>query len=317
MSSLRSSSKLAPFVVLLAAGLFSSAAAQDEKLKIPDPKPVSVTTRDGVVIMCKYYPGGVFRKGADGELEERDGKEVMPLILVHSMEEQGSVYYDLAERLQALGHAVIVPDLRGHGESTVTRAGIKLDASKMKPRDFASVVLDIDAVKKFLLAENNEKKVNIELLTIVASEMGASAAIQWSIKDWSLKQLVGYKQGRDVKSLILLSPRMNYSGLTIRDLIKHPLIREKMLMMVAYGGQNSSVRKDVNLLEKQIERYRQADPASLRLMPFNTTLQGTKLLDPRSPVPEQIIKFIDEQVFAKASQFPWTDRTGPLEDADQ
>lgn len=304
---------LAFFLLGMAFGLFglhSAAEAQGEKLKIMDPKSVTVTTRDGVILRCKYYPGGVFSK--DGELEEREGKEVMPLILVHAHKEKGSVYDELAQTLQALGHAVIVPDIRGHGQSTATRFNRELDGEKMKPRDFVGVVHDIDAIKKFLLKENNEKKLNIELLTVVASEMSGSAATMWAIKDWSLPQLVGYKQGRDIKALVLLSPRLNYSGLSIRDATKHEIIRV-MPLFVAYGGQTASVKKDVDLLSKQLEKYHMGDPTSLRMIKVNTTLQGTALIGPRSPVPEQIIKFIDEQVFSKAAQFPWTDRSGPLE----
>jgi len=300
-------------VAIGVAGFPAKGRAQDEKLKIPSPKPVALTTRDGVILMCKYYPGGVLRK--DGELEERDGREVMPVILVHGHNEKGSVYDELAKSLQELGHAVVVPDIRGHGASTATRLNVRLNGEKMKPRDFALVAIDIDAIKKFLLKENNEKRVNIELLSVVASEMSASAAVFWAIKDWSLPQLVGYKQGRDVKALMLLSPRLNYSGLSIRDAIKHPIIRE-MPLLVAYGGQTAAHKKDANLLSKQLEKYHQGNPNSLKMIKVNTTLQGTQLIDPRSPVPAQLTKFIEEQIFSKASQFPWTDRRGPLESND-
>ncbi len=290
-------------------------SAQDEKLKIKKANPVTVTTRDGVILRCKYYPGGVVKDSESGELEEREGKEVMPLILIHAHLEKGSVYDSLAKSLQEKGHAVIVPDLRGHGESTATRFNRRLDAEKMKPSDFPTVVNDIAAIKKFLLKENNDEKLNIELLTVVASEMGASAAVVWAIEDWSLPQLVGYKQGRDVKALALLSPRLNYNGLSIRNAVKNDLVRS-MPLFIAYGGQTAKVKKDADLVEKQLERYHQADPTSLRMIKVNTTLQGTKLIDARSPVPAQLFKFLDQQIYSKASQFPWTNRKGPLEDSE-
>ncbi|HIF34971.1 MAG: alpha/beta fold hydrolase [Pirellulaceae bacterium] len=316
--------KFLPTFILILTALFatSSARSQDEekKLKIAVPKPISLTTRDSVILRCKYYPGGVIRVGSEEsiEFEEIKGKDVMPLILLHGHEEQGSVYDEFAKRLQSMGHAVIVPDLRGHGGSKTTTFNIQLDASKMKARDFASLVNDIDAVKKFLLKENNESKLNIELLTVVGAEMGASAAILWARKDWSLPQLVGFKQGRDVKALILLSPQMNFNGLGIKDAILHPIVRV-MPMFITYGNKGSKGReakKSVDQMTRQLERYHKADPTSLRVISSITSLQGTALLLPRGPVPDQTIKFIEKQILSKSSLHPWTDRSGPLEDKD-
>jgi hypothetical protein len=284
-------------------------------LKIAPSKTVTVTTRDGVVIRCRYYAGGVVKSGVEDEFEKRDGKEVMPLVLIHGYEEQGSVYDELAKLLQADGHAVIVPDLRGHGQSTRTLNNILLDAEKMKARDFGGLLFDLSAVKKFLLAENNEEKLNIELLTVIGAEMGAAAAVNWTVKDWSLPQLIGFKQGRDVKALVLLSPEIDSKGLGFRDLLKNRLIQQ-MPMFVAYGTKDSDARKDVELMTKQIERNHKGDPTSYQVMKLNTSVQGTKLIAKGSPVPAEIKKFVSSQIFSKASGFPWTDRKSPLASDD-
>jgi pimeloyl-ACP methyl ester carboxylesterase len=301
--------------------LFTTTGARsqetEKELKIPDAKAIALTTRDGVILRCKYYPGGVVRTGeGDGvEFEERKGKEVMPLILLHGHEEQGSVYDAFAKRLQSMGHAVMVPDLRGHGGSKATRFNVQLDASKMKARDFASLVHDVDAVKKFLLKENNQSRLNIELLAVVGAEMGASTAVLWARKDWSLPQLIGFKQGRDVKALILLSPQLNFKGLAIKDVILHPIIRS-MPMFITYGGKGREAKKNVDQMTRQLERFHKADPASLKVVRNDTSLQGTGLLIPRGPVPGQVIKFIDQQILSKSGLHPWTNRSGPLEDKE-
>ena len=77
------------------------------------------------------------------------------------------------------------------------------------------MVNDIEACKRFLLRENNEGELNIELLTVVAAgEMGAVIGLNWVAMDWSWPILPGRKQGQDVKALVLLSPGQSFKGVT-------------------------------------------------------------------------------------------------------
>ena len=62
-------------------------------------------TSDGLELTLTYYRG-------------TKGKQTIPVVLLHGWKQSRNDYKDLAPALQAQGYAVIVPDLRGHGEST-------------------------------------------------------------------------------------------------------------------------------------------------------------------------------------------------------
>ena len=96
---------------------------------------------------------------------------------------------------EKLGCAVIVPDLRGHGESTKIRIG-QADRTRPTARSCgrlhiaAMVTQDLRAVKDFLWKKNNEKKLNIDKLVVIGVEEGAALALSYAAYD-----AVGYEQG--------------------------------------------------------------------------------------------------------------------------
>jgi len=148
----------------------------------------------------------------------------------------------MATYLQSQGHAVIVPDLRGHGESTVvTGMSEALDHTKFKKKQVLSTVGDIDQCKRFLMKKNNEGELNIDLLNVVAVGDSCHLAIAWSINDWSWPSVGSMKQGQDVKSLILFSPTSKFSGSVLKKLAKSPLVSGKqsqaLPMLVMWGSQ--------------------------------------------------------------------------------
>ena len=117
---------------------------------------------------------------------------------------------------EKLGCAVIVPDLRGHGESTLDQGGQtraeKIEGKKLKPADIAAMVTqDLRAVKDFLWKKNNEKALNIDKLVVIGVEEGAALALSYAADD-----AVGYEQGKAkvgplklgkfVKAVVLISP---------------------------------------------------------------------------------------------------------------
>ena len=97
-------------------------------------------TGDGLELTLTYYAG-------------TKGKQTIPVVLLHMWKQSRNDYKDLAPALQALGYAVIVPDLRGHGESTHVKGARRdetLKAAKMPPQQFRLMVTeDMTAVKKF------------------------------------------------------------------------------------------------------------------------------------------------------------------------
>jgi pimeloyl-ACP methyl ester carboxylesterase len=226
------------------------------------------------------------------------------------------VYDNFATALQSVGHAVLVPDLRGHGGSVATVMNLRLDHTVMKGAAFANMYRDVDAAKKFLFAENNEGRLNIELLTVLGADLSAVVATNWAGRDWSWPQLPAYKQGRDVKCLILLSPTLNFNG--YRAALKHPIFRTPLpLIMMAVGTRDSEALEQAEGIYKILERSRAGAPNTIKLVKADTELQGADLLTFRNlRVDHQAALFIFENIAKNVASFPWRERRSPLDVGD-
>jgi pimeloyl-ACP methyl ester carboxylesterase len=291
-----------------ALGCFAaSAQAQERKIEDLGIETVSLDTKDGVNIKCRWYPGN-------------KGKDTVPIIMLHGYQGSGVVYDGLATALCLQGHAVAVPDLRGHGGS-LTRLGSAdpIELARMRPTDFAAMMLDVEAVKKFLMEKNNKGELNIEMLTVVGAEMGGALALRWAMQDWKWPQLQALKQGQDVKALVLLSPERSFKGINATDALSFPVIRDQMSIMLAVGGKDPSAVRDAKRIYSGWERNRPEptqEEAALKKNLFwievDTNLQGTQLLDPRLGLWQQINGFLKLRLEDKKEQFAWRDRTSPL-----
>jgi pimeloyl-ACP methyl ester carboxylesterase len=302
---------------VLAAALVSPAYGQAaKKEKLPEPEDLTLETKDGVSLRCTYYPGTA-------------KKASIPVILLHGWEGKRSEYDGLALALQNLGHTIIVPDLRGHGQSTVVRLANgdteTIDLEKFRQKELEAMVLDVERCKKFLLEKNNEGECNIESLCVVGAELGAIVAMHWAAYDWNKARLPAYKLGQDVKALVLLTPLASFKGLTTREALANPVIRSKLSIMLVAGNQDSKGLAEAKRMHKSFESARpkvdndpdeQKKKLDLFLAEAETSLTGTKLLGNgvrvgRGSVPSYIANFINLRLVAKQEELAWTDRTGP------
>ncbi len=284
-----------------------AARAQEEGEEGPVVEELSLVTRDKVVLKADYYPGA-------------NNKQTVPVIMLHMYGGSRQDYASLAARLQAEGHAVIVPDLRGHGDSTQREGATeKLDYTSFKAADFiamASVGGDVEAIKSFLLERHNEGLLNIDALCVVGAEMGATVALAWSELDWSWPVLATGKQGQDVKGLVLLSPVYNFKGLKITRAIEDPNIRSKLSVYIVVGKADTKARRDAERLYKALERYhpkpeKPEDRDLVLNLDMDTNLQGTKLLEePTLKLEDRIANFIRKRLSER--NFPWKERKRPL-----
>jgi pimeloyl-ACP methyl ester carboxylesterase len=231
----------------------------------------------------------------------------------------------LAERLQRAGHAVIVPDLRGHGRTT--RRGLAgrpvemLDRDAFRAEDFRDMQFDIEAAKSHLLQENNAGELNIDLLCLVGFDLGAVVGLNWVRYDWSVPPLPTLKQGQDVKAFVLVSPEQSFRGLPLQPALEDRVVRGELSAMVIFGQQQSNAatagRRIFNTL-KRSHREIPTDPGErqrlqdLFLVELDTSLQGTKVLTSTAlKVPERIEEFIQWRLVDRADQYPWQDRSLP------
>lgn len=252
-----------------------------------------------------------------------DKKEAVTVILLHGYKGSRADFAPLVDLLREKGRAVLVPDLRGHGDSrrAVRRTGgglanITLDAEKFGAADFGRIVqYDMETWKRFLLEKNDAEELNIEKLCVVGAEMGAAVALDWARLDWSWPQYPGLKQGQDVKALVLLSPSMSFRGLDLRRALAHPQIRNVLSIMVIVGKDDSGSMADADRIYKMLERSRtyltEETPPQMRTLflgALPTSLQGTKLLGvPELKVPGAVEWFIDLRLANE--NLPWQKRS--------
>jgi len=299
--------------VLLCGGTSFAKEEKDKKLY----EDTYMMTKDGLKLRCRFYPG-------------EQTKETVPVMIVHRFGGQGSAFYELAQALQEPengGCAIIVPDLRGHGESTMWNPPggepIELRHEKMRRGDTRRIVnYDLEAVKKFLIEKNNLGELNIDMLCVIAVDTGTVFAMNWIVKDWSYQQLVGYRQGKDAKAFVLISPKQVYKGINVQQAITHPVVRSHLSALFLCGDRDSAgagvTRRMYNALkrhhpQKWKSRDEQRRKQDLFLLRLDTSLQGEALVNQASlKVPSQIASFIDLRLVSHKEQYPWSKRENPF-----
>ncbi len=310
---------LVAFTFVLAA---SAAFAQAPKTKPrakdapPEPEEVKLTTNDGWAIHATYF--------APKTMQDRTKKEAVPFILLHGWEGQRGDMDPLARFLQAQGNAVIAPDLRGHGQSNVRPGSEKTidDPNDLKRVEIEAMARDIEACKKFLRQKNNDGELNLELLCVVGSEFSCILAMQWSAADWSYPILPSYKNGQDVKALVLLSPLQSFKGITMQKTLQYPAIKNKLSLLIVAGTDDPRSFSDAKKLNTSMEAFRpdlkkeetEAKDRSVVFLQPETNLSGAKLLNPGLKLMPVIAAFVKFRIIDRASDFPaWQERISPRE----
>lgn len=312
---------LTAILLLFTAGMTKLASAQPARSKAPPPVDVTLTTKDGVQLQATYYPSSA-------------GKQAVPVVMLHDFNETRAVFDPLARTLQnppppaspaapqIASRAVLAIDLRGHGGSksaqTASGSTVELQSNRFQPGDFRAMVdFDMEAVRSFLVEQNDAGKLNLNSLGLVGSGMGANVAMLWAEKDWSAPPLPVRKQGQDVKALVLLSPRWNFNGLLLRDPLRFPPIQRQLSILLAYGAEDKEVSKDCQDVIKILSRHHPEPPADRveQLKDFfvyapETNLQGTKLLTSDAfGIGPNIFNFLEARLGRQA--FPYSVRKNP------
>jgi alpha-beta hydrolase superfamily lysophospholipase len=281
--------------------------------KIPDPEDLTLTTSDGVRLILTYY-------------RSNKGREAVPVVLLHASGGSRTDYKDLAASLQSQGFAVVVPDLRGHGDSTRQKLDgndYTLKAAKLPIDQYRMMVeKDMYAVKEFLWDRNNAKELNLNKLCVLGAEMGASVAMNFTAID-----ALGYGEsdrgasygplqlGRFVKALVLLSPEFSFKGLPLA--MQH--IRRDLPVLIIVGKRDA---KSFNEAERVAKIFKRPKPKNIEDTTYffnelDTTLQGTKLLEPKALNADRMIgQFLRLRLIQadQAREWTWKQLKKPHED---
>ena len=232
----------------------------------------------------------------------------------------------LAESLQGQGFAVIAADLRKHGQSKPTAGvGGAAKAGKKKGRKKSSatnltridyglmITSDMEAIKKFIFAEHQKKRLNMRKLAVVGAEMSGPLAVVFAANDWSKKPhsdaptvAARTPRGQDVRALVLLSPQGSLPGLTINRSMK--FLKGKTAFLIYVGNRKAkSSLKNANQVYNYLKPIsKDANKRVNWMNPFPVQLQGTDLLGKQLGVENVIVGFLKKYVGDLKD--PWKDR---------
>ena len=300
------SSLLAASICLI---LINSASAQNTAAKPELTKQDKMlTARDGWQIFTTYYPSA--------KLENAP-----VVILLHAKGSSRQVWQNgFATRLQKLGYAVVAVDLRKHGQSTTPPdGGAPQDANDLKPNDYAAMVsLDLEAVKAFLLEEHQKKQLNIRKLAIIAPEMSAALALNYTVLDWMKKPYpdapslaARTPRGQDVRALVLISPDTSlpkFSAGRATQKIKSPAWN--IAVFLGAGSKDSQGAAQANKLYKQMASFAKNDERMYIELP-NSKDRGTDLVYKDRKFMSFVLAFLEKHL--KGLEDTWQDRRSRLE----
>ena len=202
---------------------------------------VVFTSEDGVLLVGSYYKPRIGTSNSTPSV-----------ILLHMLGMDRSTWDKFAQELSQNGYAVLSVDLRGHGES-IKQANHTISYQSFMPKNFKNMTLDVKAAKKYLI---EGRKANPNQISIIGASIGANLALNYAASDHS------------IKSVILLSPGLNYRGISTLDAI----MKYKNPIYIVTAEDDSESAKDSKILCEKI-----TCAENLKIFE-NTNVHGTDML---------------------------------------
>lgn len=305
-----------PVAVIMTVWLSTSVlTGQDsKKTDIENPETVVLLTKDNVELRAEWFPG-------------KPGKTTVPVILIHDWAGNRKDLYALANILhREKGFSVIVPDLRGHGQSTSRKNSDKeIKAKDFRKNDFIGILEDIESCKRFLVSKNNLGEVNIDLLVIGVVGKMSPFAVDYTLRDWQWTPLAGIKQGQDVKAIVMISPEKKFKSASMTPAFKIPLISGKNVepipIFLTWGKDHPLTSREGQSIYSTLAGSRREDAANTPLdekwekltviqREYNSKSSGERLVEEKSKlISGDIGLFIEKKVADRKDEFRWQDRS--------
>jgi pimeloyl-ACP methyl ester carboxylesterase len=229
------------------------------------------------------------------------GKESPVVILLHQDRSSKIAWKNgFAERLQDEGYAVVAVDLRKFGLSAFIGTDPGSD-KKPSALDYAAMVgSDLEAVKAFLLEENEKQALNVRKTAIVAPGMSAPIAVNFAANDWVKTPFddapsfdARTPRGQDIRALILLSPEKNLPKMVpdkgLQFLRKEEL---QVAMFIGYGDKDKRGTASADDYYKTLTTGADKKPERFLKQPYVANAVGTDMLGRNLKVEEHMIGFL-------------------------
>lgn len=165
-------------------------ATVDPLVADASPKAVEFQTKDNITIKGTYYPP------ANPQVKSP------AILLIHMLGSRKESWQNFAVSAQEAGYAVLAIDLRGHGESGGGQAYAQMDN-------------DVDAALFWLIAR---PETDGDRIGIAGASIGANLAVR------------GGSRYPQVKSVVMLSPGLDYQGVTSAEALSQYGQRAAMIV---------------------------------------------------------------------------------------
>ena len=279
--------------------------------KAPLRKPMDITgkqlkTKDGFILTATYYPSN-------------QGTDAVPVLLFPGWEGSRKDFETLALTLQKNGYAVLVPDLRGHGDSNkkeINPENFKeVTLKKLTKEDLIDVVLiDFETLKTFLRMENNRGHLNVAKLCVGGIEEGALIASAVASNDW-VKPIRTKKadalQG-DVLAVFMISTPKNAKGVKFSNTFA-PNSRwgangKNISYLFIAGNDRDKKVERIKTMESTVSRnFGRGALEFVYPSELDISVQGAKLIaEEDSKAIKLILEFCEKR--AKNREFLWQKR---------
>lgn len=217
-----------------------------------DPEDVTFKARDGFVLTATYSPPAEPKAAC--------------VVLLHMYCGRRQDWDPLVPKLREAGYAVLALDMRGHGDS---RAGGKVDMEKLEGRKAealcAQFTQDVAAAIAFL---KGKEEVDATRIVLIGGSIGANVALNHAARDAS------------VRSVVLLSPGLDYMGVETKSAMKSCVKRPVFLLASRPDSESaacvealSDVAKGSKTVQTKVfDTKLQMGPDGQPLMPHGTGL---------------------------------------------
>lgn len=184
------------------------------------------------------------------------------IILLHMLDHDKSSWIDFAKLLQKNKYSVLAVDMRGHGESDG-------DWNDFGSDEFNDMVFDVKAAKLYLVKEG----VDVTKLSIIGASIGSNIALKYSVAD------------NDVKTIVLLSPGIDYRGvMSGQDMLDY---ENRPLLIVASSEDEYSAKSSEKLLKI-------SKSTTKELKMYSGVGHGTDMFDAEPGLMQLIVDWVDK-----------------------
>lgn len=233
-------------LLLIVVVLFSGCVSQPQVSSISEH--ISIKTEDGFEIIGSFYKS-----------ESDTG-----VVLLHMLNRNRNDWNAFARQLQKEGYNVLSIDLRGHGQS-LKKDGRTAEWQTFSEKDFNDIILDVKAAKEFLESKGVNK------ISLVGASIGANIALNYAAEDI------------EIKTVILLSPGLDYRGVKVDDNAKD--YGNRPILIVASEDDEYSATASKTLIEQAVGKK--------ELKMYTNAGHGTRMF-PNTDLDKVIIDWLKE-----------------------